>query len=58
MNDLLEATQHISLFVTSLVTLASTITAITDTPSDTSLRGKIYKIIEFFALVTEKTKQR
>ena len=58
MNDLLEATQQISLFVTSLVTLASTITAITDTPSDNSLKRKIYKIIEFFALVTEKTKQR
>lgn len=60
MNDLfsLETLHQITLVLTSLVTLASTITAITDTPKDMGLKRKIYKIIEFLALVTEKTKQK
>ena len=58
MNDLLEHIQQIAIIITSLVTLASTITAVTDTPSDISMQGKIYKIIEFLALVNDKTKQR
>ena len=58
MHDLLEYIQQIAIITTSLVTLASTITAVTDTPSDDNLKGKIYKIIEFLALVNDRTKQR
>jgi hypothetical protein len=39
------------------VTFASTITAITNTPHPDGMWGKIYKMIEFLALVTNKTKQ-
>ncbi len=49
---------YLGTLITSIVTLASTITAITDTPSDTSIKSKIYKLIEFLALVNDKTKQR
>jgi hypothetical protein len=60
LNDLLswDTLQYVGTLITSIVTLASTITAVTDTPADTSIKSKIYKIIEFLALVNEKTKQR
>jgi hypothetical protein len=37
---------------------ASAITALTDTPHDDNFVKKFYKVIEFLALVTAKTKQR
>lgn len=50
--------QDAIIMLTSLVTVASTITAFTNTPPDTTLQGKLYKLIELMALVTEKTKQK
>ena len=41
-----------------VVTIASTITATTNTPNDNGVLGKVYKIIEFFALVNDKVKQK
>lgn len=58
MNIIIEKAQDLSVLITTLVTIASGITAITNTPPNTTFRGKLYKIIEFFALVTEKTKQK
>ena len=58
MTDIFEKFQELSLVITTIVTIASTVTAITDTPSDNSFKGKLYKIIELLALVTQKTKQK
>ncbi len=60
LKDLLswDTLQYLGTLITTIVTLASTITAVTDTPSDTSIKSKIYKLIEFLALVNDKTKQR
>lgn len=44
--------------VTSIVTIASFITGFTDTPKDDGVIKQLYKIIEFFAIVNEKTKQK
>lgn len=37
---------------------ASAVTALTNTPKDDTFVKKFYKVIEFLALVTAKTKQR
>ena len=37
---------------------ASAVTALTSTPKDDTFVRKFYKVIEFLALVTAKTKQR
>lgn len=60
LKDLLswDTLDYVGTLITSIVTLASTITAVTDTPSDTSIKSKIYKLIEFLALVNDKTKQK
>lgn len=44
--------------VTSIVTIASVITASTNTPKDDNIVRKLYAIIEFLALVNEKAKQK
>lgn len=41
-----------------IVTLASSITAVTNTPKDDGIIRKIYSVIEFFALVNDKVKQK
>lgn len=49
---------QIAQIVTTIVTVASAITALTNTPKDDGIVRNIYKIIEFFALVNEKVKQK
>lgn len=44
--------------ITGIVTVASAITAITPTPKDDSFFGKFYKIIEVFALVVGRAKDK
>ena len=44
--------------LTSVVTIASFITGFTDTPKDDGVVKKLYKVIEFFAIVNAKTKQK
>ncbi|MFT6072736.1 MAG: hypothetical protein ACJARD_001737 [Alphaproteobacteria bacterium] len=58
MNSFLEAIEHVTIIMTSLIAVASTITAVTNTPSHDGIKGYIYKIIEFLALVTDRTKQQ
>lgn len=43
---------------TSVVTAASLITKLTDTPADDAFVAKVYKVIEALALVTGKAKQQ
>ena len=43
--------------VTAVIAAASAITALTKTPSDDRLVGKIYRVVEMFALVTGRTKE-
>lgn len=43
---------------TAIVTIASSITALTNTPKDDGVLRKIYAVIEFFALVNDKVKQK
>ena len=50
--------QAIAEIIAYVVTVASTITATTSTPRDDEFIGKAYKVIEFFALVNNKAKQR
>lgn len=42
---------------TTLVALASAICAVTPTPKDDAVIGKIYKVLEMFALNVGKAKQ-
>lgn len=48
---------HIFEFMTKVISVASFITATTPTPNPKSVIGKIYKIIEYFALVNHKVKE-
>lgn len=43
---------------TSIVTIASAITATTNTPKDDGVVKWLYSIIEFLALVNKKAKQK
>ena len=43
---------------TGVVTIASVITASTDTPKPDTWLGKLYKILEILALVLGKTKHK
>lgn len=42
---------------TGVVTIASVITASTDTPKPETFLGKLYKVLEILALVIGKTKK-
>lgn len=44
--------------ITSIVTIASIITNYTDTPKDDNVLKKIYSIIELFAMVNYKAKDK
>ena len=44
-------------WVTGIVTIASIIVALTPTPKDDEMLGKLYKILELFALTIGKAKQ-
>jgi hypothetical protein len=48
---------YISIF-TAIVTIASAIVNYTDTPKDDGFIKKIYKVIEFFAMVNYKAKDK
>lgn len=48
---------YINIF-TLIVTIASTITAVTPTPKDDGIIKRIYSIIEILALVIGKAKQK
>jgi hypothetical protein len=43
--------------ITMLVTACSAITALTPTPKDDKIVGKLYKLLEFVALVIGKAKR-
>jgi hypothetical protein len=43
---------------TAVVTIASSITALTNTPKDDGVVKKLYKIIEVLAIVNSKVKQK
>jgi len=43
--------------LTGLISVASIICAMTDTPSDDEFVGKIYKLLELFAINVGKAKQ-
>jgi hypothetical protein len=43
---------------TAVVTIASSITALTNTPKDDGVVKKLYKIIEVLAIVNNKVKQK
>lgn len=43
---------------TAIVTIASSITALTNTPKDDGIVRKLYSVIEFLALVNDKAKQK
>lgn len=44
--------------ITAVVALASAVAAITPTPMDNSIVGKVYKIVDFLALNVFKAKQK
>ena len=50
--------ESVATLVTTIVTVASGITAMTNTPKDDGIVKFIYSIIEFFALVNDKAKQK
>ena len=50
--------ESVATLVTTIVTAASAITATTNTPKDDGIVKFIYSIIEFFALVNDKAKQK
>lgn len=50
--------EQIATIASYIVTGMSIITATTNTPQGNSLLGKVYKLIEFFALVNDKVKQK
>lgn len=51
-------TQDIITIATSIITIASIITANTNTPKDDGVVRNLYKVIEFLALVNDKAKQK
>jgi len=57
LSEIIEVTPEVINIATAVVTGASIITAGTRTPSPTSIWGKLYKVIEFFALLFGKAKQ-
>lgn len=50
--------QSIAEIASYIIATMSVITATTNTPKDDGVVGKIYKVIEFFALVNDKAKQK
>lgn len=47
---------HIFDFMTKVISVASIVTATTPTPHSKTILGRIYKVIEYFALVNNKVK--
>ena len=58
LNFIMENWEGILAVVTGLVTVASAICALTPTPSDDAVVGKIYKVIEAIALNVGKAKDK
>jgi len=44
--------------LTAIVTAASAITAVTKTPPEGSWKSKVYKLVEFLAIVVGKAKDK
>ena len=55
--DALIHNDYINIF-TAIVTIASAITNYTDTPKDNNFIKKLYSVIEFFAMVNYKAKDK
>ena len=51
-------TEDILAILTSIIALASAITAVTGTPDPKTRLGKVYKILEFLALVIYRAKEK
>jgi hypothetical protein len=58
MNWLIEHKEDVLLIITSAVALASAIAAVTPTPKDDNIIGKIYKIVDAIALNVGKAKDK
>lgn len=54
----MESLETILQIIPLIVTIASAITALTDTPKDDHYLAKVYKIIEILALVNDKVKNK
>jgi hypothetical protein len=54
---IIEVVPEVFAIATAVVTGASVITAGTRTPAPTTFWGKVYKVIEFLALVWSKAKE-
>lgn len=50
--------QNLITIITSIITIASVITSMTNTPKDDGIVRSFYSIIEFLALVNAKAKQK
>lgn len=57
MNWILENKEELIAVVTGVVTLASAICALTPTPKDDAIVGRLYKLVEALALNVGKAKQ-
>ena len=57
MEWIIENWELVTQVVTGIVAVASAICAITDTPDDDAFLGKLYKILELFAINIGKAKQ-
>ncbi len=50
--------QELISYLTAAITIASVVTAVTPTPKDDKVLGKVYKVIEALGLVVGKAKQK
>lgn len=58
MTWIIENWESVFAIVTAAVALASTVAAITPTPKDDAIVGKLYKLIDIVALNIGKAKQK
>ena len=56
MSWILEHTNELIGIITGIVTVASAIAALTPTPKDDNIVGKLYKVVDFLAINIGKAK--